>query len=254
MVPLVVVLGLATAGASAVLDIYDSPTDRDLVINVTGFQWAWSFEYPDAGIRSGEMVLPVGRAVLFKIRSKDVIHSFFIPEFRGKMDAIPGITNELRITPTQEGAYRTYCAELCGTSHAYMISDVRVVDEAAFEAWVQDQQEIARALVGQAALGRQYFEEMGCLGCHSMDGSAKTGPTFRGLFGSERTFSDGSTGVADEEYLRRAILERHADQVVDYPPNMPPPVELTDEEVEMIIEYIRGLAEGEGEEGGGEAR
>ena len=245
LVPLVVVLSLATAGASAVLDIYDSSKDQDMVINVTGFQWAWSFEYPEAGIRTGEMVLPVGRSVLFKIRSKDVIHSFFIPEFRVKMDAIPGIINELRITPTREGAYRTYCAELCGTSHAYMISDVRVVDEASFEAWVQDQQALVQALQGQAAVGRQYYEEKGCLGCHSTDGSAKTGPTFRRLFGSERTFSDGSTGVADEAYVRNSILAP-SDLLVDGFDNLMPPNyedQLDDEQIEAIIEFIKGLSE-----------
>jgi cytochrome c oxidase subunit 2 len=243
LVPLIVVLGLGAAGADALLDIYGDSDDQDLVVNVTGFQWAWSFEYPDYDFSSGELVLPVGRQTLFNIRSRDVIHSFFIPEFRVKMDAIPGITNELRVTPTQVGQYRSYCAELCGTSHAYMIAPVRVVEEADFEAWAQDQREIAQALEGQAALGRQVYEESGCLGCHSTDGTPKSGPTFRGLFGSERTFSDGSSEVAVEAYLRHSILNP-ADQIVEGFDNLMPAnyeEQLDDAQIEALIEFIRSL-------------
>jgi cytochrome c oxidase subunit 2 len=189
-------------------------------------------------------MLPVDSQTLLKIRSRDVIHSFFIPEFRVKMDAIPGITNELRVTPTKTGDYRAYCAELCGTSHAYMIATVHVLEQAEFEAWAQEQQAAVQALAGQAALGRQYYEEKGCLGCHSSDGAFLTGPTFQGLFGSERTFANGASAVADEEYLRNSIINPAGQVVEGLSDNLMPKNygdQLDDEQIAALIEYIKSL-------------
>lgn len=244
LVPLVVVLSLATAGTNALLDLQGSDSDQDLLVDVHGFQWAWSFEYPDYGFSSANLVLPVDRQTRFNIRSRDVIHSFFIPEFRVKMDAIPGITNELRVTPSQTGQYRAYCAELCGTSHAYMIATVQVLEQADFEAWAQEQQAAAQALAGQALLGRQYYEEKGCLGCHSSDGSPMTGPTFKGLFGSERTFADDSSAVADEAYLRNSIVNPGAQVIKGFPNDLMPTnygEQLDQEQIEALVEYIKSL-------------
>jgi len=110
-----------------------------LVVNVTGIQWAWIFEYPKYGVTSGELDLPVNRPVLFKLESKDVIHSFYVPEFRIKEDVVPGLNNELRITPTRIGDYTATCAEICGLGHSVMHAPVKVLSQADFDSWVAQQ-------------------------------------------------------------------------------------------------------------------
>jgi cytochrome c oxidase subunit 2 len=196
VIPLIIVLWVGGYGASALLDITRQPSEEELVVEVTGFQFAWSFDYPDFGFMSMELVLPVNRPVLFRIRSIDVIHSFWIPEFRIKTDAIPGVLNETRITPTEVGDYIAYCSELCGTRHAYMTAPVRVVEEPIFQEWVREQQEAAQAARAIVEEGKRYAQQFGCLGCHSTDGRPLAGPTFQGLFGSYTTFEDGTATAA----------------------------------------------------------
>ena len=135
VIPLVAVLYFGILGAQRLGDI-TTPAPQSMVIEVTAQQFAWSFNYPDYGITSAELVLPRGLQVDFKLKSLDVIHSFWVPEFRVKQDAVPGMTTELRITPSEVGEYKVRCAELCGTSHYAMLAPVRVVEAADFEAWV----------------------------------------------------------------------------------------------------------------------
>jgi cytochrome c oxidase subunit II len=138
IVPLIAVLIIAFIGAD-VLGAVERPEPRPLEVRVVSFQWAWSFEYPDYGIISPELVLPVDRQALLLLSSRDVIHSFWVPEFRVKQDALPGgddMVRPLRITPTQTGNYKVLCAELCGLGHAEMRADVRVVTPDEFEEWV----------------------------------------------------------------------------------------------------------------------
>ena len=210
-------------------------------MRVTGFQWAWRFEYPDLGVTSAELVLPVDRPVAFELTAADVIHSFWIPEFRIKMDAIPGRINRLVLTPDQIGTYRLRCAEMCGLKHAYMLADVRVVAEEEFQAWVQAQ---TGATLSPAERGRQVAEQAGCLACHSVDGAPSVGPTWKGLFGSTRTLADGSTAVADEAYLYESIVDPGAKVVEGFPDNVMPRTfgqSLTGEQIRDLIEYIKTL-------------
>lgn len=126
-------------------------TGADLVVDVTGFRWAWAAEYRDLGVTvtqagGGELVLPVGKTIRFEVNSTDVVHSFWIPAFRMKIDAIPGRTTFMVVEPTEEGSYeedeafRVQCAELCGLDHAKMWMPVRVVSQAEFDAWVREHQ------------------------------------------------------------------------------------------------------------------
>jgi cytochrome c oxidase subunit 2 len=237
-VPLILVLVLGGIGTKAVLDINRPAQAQELQVEVTGFQWAWTFGYPQyENILSDELVLPVNRPVLFALQSRDVIHSFFVPEFRIKMDAIPGETNELRLTPTQIGEYRTYCAELCGTSHSYMIARVRVVDDPVFDEWVQSKQAAIAAPKDPVAEGKNLYElKGGCKSCHSVDGSAGIAPTFKGLSGR-------SKAVADETYLRNSILNP-ASQIVQGFNNLMPATfgaQLSPEEINALIAYIQSL-------------
>lgn len=139
LVPLVIVLYLAFEGAVVLRDIGQPPATAELEVKVTAFQWGWRFDYSQYGITATELRLPVDRPVLFRLTSQDVIHSFWVPEWRVKQDAVPGMEQRLRVTPTEVGSYKAWCAELCGFAHSMMQAPVTVAEPAVFEAWVKEQ-------------------------------------------------------------------------------------------------------------------
>lgn len=136
-IPFLIVTALAIYGW-IVLDDIEAKQQDEMVVDVTGQQFTWTFKYVEAGVPSAELVLPVNRPVKFNIRTRDVIHSFWVPEFRLKQDAVPGLTTTMRVTPTKTGSWQGICAELCGIGHATMRNPVRVVEESAFESWLAD--------------------------------------------------------------------------------------------------------------------
>jgi cytochrome c oxidase subunit II len=142
-VPFLMVTALA-AYAWIVLDDIEASQPNELVVNVTGRQFTWSFEYPAREVSSTELVLPEGRPVDFRIRTQDVIHSFWVPEFRLKSDAVPGLTTKIRLTPDRIGRYQVVCAELCGIGHSTMRQNVRVVEESEFDDWLEEQAEASQ--------------------------------------------------------------------------------------------------------------
>jgi cytochrome c oxidase subunit 2 len=242
VIPLIMVLGMAYIGAQNLGEVRRVDPDA-MVVNVTGFQWGWSFEYPEYGITSKELYLPVNKQVLLKMTSRDVIHSFWVPEFRVKQDLMPGRVTQLRITPTLIGdTYKVRCAEICGTSHAYMEAPVIVVEKVAFESWVTQQQALA-AEAGQTPEGRglALVTANGCRGCHSIDGSAGVGPTWFQLAGSQVPLSGGGTVVADDAYLKESILQPQAKIVAGFEGQQMPVYTFTDEQVADIIAYLKTL-------------
>jgi cytochrome c oxidase subunit 2 len=225
-----------------------------MVVEVVGQQWSWYFVYPELDdLRTTELVLPVDHSIRLEMTSLDVLHSFWVPEFRVKQDLVPGQITELRITPTERGTYKTRCAEICGNQHAYMLADVRVLSDADFEGWVQENT-VDVAALSSVERGELWYTQFGCNACHSLDGTVVVGPSWQGLFGSERPLESGETVVADEEYLRSSILNP-MDQVVEgYAPSMPQNFaeQFAEEEakyegqvdiVEDLIAYIRSLNE-----------
>jgi cytochrome c oxidase subunit 2 len=220
------------------------PVDNAMVVKVTGIQWDWKFEYPEYGITTTELYLPVNKAVLLRMESTDVVHSFWVPEFRVKQDLVPGRVTELRITPNTIGGYKVRCAELCGTTHYDMVENVVVVDGSVFMAWVAEQQAIAAALNTPEAKGEALVKQNGCAACHSFDGTARpTGPTWFNLFGSIVQLSDGSTVTADEAFLRESIINPQATIVAGFPSPSPMPAysTFTEEDIANIIAYIKTL-------------
>ena len=191
-------------------------------IKVVGGQWYWRFEYPDYGIVSNEMYMPVDKQALLQLTSEDVIHSFWVPEFRVKQDLLPGenFVRELRVTPDLIGTYKVRCAELCGTQHAYMEAPVVVVSQEDFDAWVQ--QQLAAVGSDPVARGQVWAKNNGCLSCHSVDGGKGVGPTWQGLFGHPVTLVDGSTVTADETYLHTSIVDPNAQVVEGFTPGVMP--------------------------------
>lgn len=240
LIPLMAVIYLAYIGAVS-LGETRRIDPAALQVKVISGQWFWQYQYPEYGISSTDLYLPVDRQVVLQMTSNDVIHSFWVPEFRVKQDLVPGQTTELRITPTVTGDYKVLCAELCGLNHAYMEGLVRVVSEEDFQEWVAVQQSEAPA--DPAMRGQQLVQQYGCLACHSTDGSPKIGPTWAGLSGSPVRLNDGTTVMADREYLIEAIVNPNLHIVEGYSPNVMPPFAdtLDQTQVESIVTYIESL-------------
>lgn len=241
VIPLFVVVGMAFIGAQNLGETRRVDPDA-MVVNVTGFQWGWRFEYPDYGVSSDKLYLPVNKQALLKMTSTDVIHSFWVPEFRVKQDLVPGRITELRITPTIIGdTYKVRCAEICGTSHAYMENPVIVVDDAGFMAWVGEQQAMAAEAQTPEARGKALAAANGCTACHSIDGAAGVGPTWFQLAGSEVQLSGGATVVADDAFLAESILQPQAKIVAGFENQQMPAYSFTEEQIADIIAYIKTL-------------
>jgi cytochrome c oxidase subunit 2 len=241
IIPLVVVLIFAYMGAYSLGDIRRVDPDA-LVINVKAQQFVWTFEYPEYGIISKELHLPVNQQVVLKMQSADVIHSFWVPEFRVKQDVVPGRVTEYRITPTLIGDYKVRCAELCGSSHAYMEGPVIVDSRSDYNTWITGQAAIAaEAAKTPEGQGRLLTIRNGCIGCHSIDGAKMTGPTWFGLYGAEVELSDGTTVVADDAFLAESILNPKAKEVAGFAPTVMPPYALSETEIANIIAYLKTL-------------
>lgn len=178
----------------------------DLRIHVSGEQYFWriGYEQPDGSLveTANEVRLPVGSTAEFVLTSPDVIHSFWIPALGGKMDAIPGRTNVMRLEPTKPGVYRGVCAEFCGPSHALMAFDVRVVEPAEFEAWLAAQ--AAPARVREGAI----FQKAGCAGCHTVRGVSEMSSAGPDLthFASRRSLGAATLPMTPDN-LRRWLLD-----------------------------------------------
>lgn len=241
VIPLFIVLVFAYLGAYS-LGVTRRVDPNAMVINVKAQQFVWTFEYPEYGIISKELHLPVDRQVLLKMQSADVIHSFWVPEFRVKQDVVPGRVTEYRITPTLIGDYKVRCSELCGASHAYMESPVIVDSEVTYNAWISDQAAIAaEAAKTPEGQGKLLTVRNGCIGCHSVDGAKMTGPTWFGMYGASVELADGTTVIADDAYLAESILNPKAKEVAGYSPTVMPPYALTEEEISNIIAYFKTL-------------
>jgi cytochrome c oxidase subunit 2 len=213
-----------------------------MVVNVTGIQWSWKFEYPEYGVVSDELHIPVGRQVLLRMTSTDVIHSFWVPEFRVKQDLVPGRFTELRITPITEGNYMVRCAELCGTSHAYMEKPVIVSSQAVFAAWMDVQVALAEeAAQTPEGRGKALVTANGCAACHTLDGSKLIGPTWLGLAGSEVELVGGDVVIADDDYLFESIKDPQAKIVDGFESAKMPNYGFTDEQIADIIAYIKTI-------------
>jgi cytochrome c oxidase subunit II len=207
IIPLGTVVAFGLWGAIT-LDQITSPKEGEMVVEVTGRQWSWVFAYPDyEDIGSvTELRLPVDRTIKLEMESVDVLHSFWVPEFRVKQDLVPGMQTTLRITPTEIGEYRIVCAEICGFDHARMVAKVIVMSHQDFDAWVAENS-LNLAEMSPVERGQKWATDYGCIACHSLDGSPAAGPTWAGLWGREEFMADGTTVVVDEEYLRESILD-----------------------------------------------
>jgi cytochrome c oxidase subunit II len=240
LVPLAMVLYISYLGAMTLADI-NRADPKALEVNVIASQWAWRFEYPATGIVTNELVLPVNQQVLLHLHSLDVIHSFWVPEFRVKQDVLPGgpsMVRDLRVTPDLVGDYTVRCAEMCGKMHAYMESPVHVKSQADFDAWVAGQS--AAASNDPTKRGETWAKQYGCVGCHSVDGTTKVGPSWKGLYGSQVELADGATVTADDAYITESIKVPGAKIAKDFS-NIMPDLKVKDNQIADLIAYIKSL-------------
>ncbi len=241
IIPLITVVIYAYMGAYSLGQTRLITDPNAMVIKVTARQFAWTFEYPD-GFVSTELHLPIWKQVVLKMEAVDVIHSFWVPEWRIKQDVVPGRITEYRITPDLVGKFKVRCAELCGANHAYMEAFTVVTSQADYDQWVADQIELASAATPEGR-GKQLATSNGCLGCHSATAApGVSAPSWFGLFGEEVKLADGTTVTADEAYLTESMLNPSAKEVEGYSPTiMKPQDQLTPEQIADIIAFIKSL-------------
>lgn len=207
-------------------------------ITVRASMWKWDFEYPDGTVSTGELHVPVDRPVRLMMSSSDVIHSFFVPEFRVKQDVLPDRYSSVWFEATRVDTFQVFCTEYCGNGHSAMLADVVTHSQGEFEDWLESAG--AAEDLPLPELGERLYEQQMCVQCHSLDGSATIGPTFQGLFGSTETLADGSSIQVDENYLRESILEPGATIVEGFQNVMPAAYgSLSERQVSALIEFIR---------------
>jgi cytochrome c oxidase subunit 2 len=196
----------------------------------------WQFQHAGGQREINELHVPVGHPVKMTMASQDVIHSFYVPAFRIKLDVIPGRYMTLWFEATKPGVYHLFCAEYCGTAHSGMRGRVVVLPPTQYEEWLSSQ----RVVESMAALGERLFQQLGCTTCHGVEPLA---PALTGLFGSPVVLTNGATVVADESYVRESILNPRARIVAGYAPTMPTfQGQLSEEDLAQLVSYIKSLA------------
>jgi cytochrome c oxidase subunit 2 len=238
-VPILIVIVIFIWGFKVYLDINTPPANSYEVL-VTGQKWKWLFTYPNGHVDEN-LHVPIATPIRLVMTSEDVIHGFYIPAFRLKRDVVPGRYVKLWFQATKPGEYQIYCTQYCGTGHSDMWAKAVVHEPGGFERWLEDASNFL-AKMSPAQAGERLYRTRGCAQCHSVDGKAGTGPTFKMLFGHQVPLDGGKTVVADENYVRESILEPQATIVAGFQPVMPTfKGRLKDQEITAIIEYLKTL-------------
>ena len=226
-------------------DQYTTTPKNAVEINVTAKQWLWTFDYSNGKKTLNELYVPIGQPIRLVMQSDDVLHSFFVPAFRVKQDLMGNRYTYINFTATKEGVFDIYCTEYCGTAHSNMLGKVHVLSKEKFASWEDGSAkkvQKASSNLPPAEVGRQLYSDKGCVACHSIDGADGVGPTWKGLFGKNRIFADGTSILVDENYIKESILYPGEKIVEGYGPVMPSYKGLLeDSDITAIIEYIKSL-------------
>lgn len=234
IIPLFVFLVFFGWGAKIYFDNGDPPKNS-LQIYVVGKQWMWYVQHPDGQREIDELHVPAGRPVQLIITSQDVIHSFYMPAFRIKKDAVPGMYTTEWFQATKPGTYHLFCAEYCGTNHSHMIGSIYVMSPADYEQWLSG----GGRGETMAGAGEKLFTRLGCVNCHVVNARC---PNLNGVYMKQRPLADGRIITGDEAYLRESILDPGAKIVAGFPNIMPSFRGLvTEEGLLQLIAYIKSL-------------
>jgi cytochrome c oxidase subunit II len=243
IIPTVIVLVIFYFGFRGFLHMSVAPPNA-YEIQVTGKMWSWSFTYPNGYVAS-ELHVPVNVPILLVLNSEDVIHGLYIPAFRIKKDVVPGRYNRFWFQATQVSStdgYDIYCTQYCGQGHSQMRSKAFVHDLIGFKAWLEENSNWEKRMTPLEA-GRMLVNATGCLQCHSVDGTAKNGPTFKDLFGRDEPMNDGSAIHVDENYIAESILAPAAKVVRGYTVQMSSyRAQLKDRDINAIIQYLKSIS------------
>jgi cytochrome c oxidase subunit II len=256
VIPTILVMAIFFVGWKGFQYMRTVPPDA-MTIKVTARQWSWSFDYAN-GREDNVLKVPVEKPIKLLITSADVLHSLYIPAYRIKEDAVPGMQTYLWFLPDQLGSYDLFCTEYCGVGHSAMITKVEVMTQKDFDAWYSGKEETAEeAGEAKAAIhgptkkagtpesneGARLIQAKGCIACHTTDGTPKIGPSFKGVFGKQETVIHNGQErqiTVDEAFIKQTLLHPEIDRVKGFPPIMPSQQgQLTDKEINEIIEYIK---------------
>lgn len=237
IIPFFIFLGLFFWAADVFFAMSRPPADAT-EIYVVGKQWMWKIQHPDGRREINELHIPVGRPVKLVMTSQDVIHDFFVPDFRNKQDVVPGRYTTEWFKPTRPGRYHLFCSQYCGTDHSLMVGWVYVMEPAEHAKWLAGQP----APDSLVTMGERAFRTRGCSGCHAPNAAIRA-PLLDGIFGKPVPLSDGTLVTADDQYLRDSILLPNKQIAAGYDPVMPTyQGQIGDEELNAIIAYLKSLA------------
>jgi cytochrome c oxidase subunit II len=237
VVPTILVLGMFHYGWTSYRALRDAPAGG-LEVKVTARMWSWNFTYPN-GRKSDVLVVPVGVPVKLELSSVDVIHGFFVPAFRIKIDTVPGMTTHAWFKADKPGSHDIFCSVYCGLKHADMLSKVEAVTPEEYQRWLNEKPTAA------ANPGKSLMEKNGCLGCHSLDGTPSAGPTLKDVFGRTAVLvgKDGkeTTLTVDDAYLKAAITGDARGTLKGFDPIMPSYAgAFSDAELGQIVAFLKG--------------
>lgn len=238
VVPTLVCVFVAYYGFAVYHDMRTPPVDP-VEINVEGYQWGWNYIHANGKKAAKELYVPVGKPVRLILSSRDVNHSFFLPAMRVKEDVLKGTYHYLWFTPTKTGDFPIFCAEYCGREHSGMLGTLKVVSPEQYQDYINDRrkEELSPVQIGEQGYGQR------CIACHSVDGSPRIGPSFKGLYGKTEQFEDGGSASVDDNYIRESILDPQKHVVKGYSAVKMTSFagQLSDEELNGLIAYIKSL-------------
>jgi cytochrome c oxidase subunit 2 len=235
-IPLVLVTIMFVWASKLFLDQAIPPIGAEEVY-VVGKQWMWKVQHPNGRREINELHVPVGRPVKLTLSAQDVIHSFFIPSFRVKQDAVPGRYTTMWFQPSKAGEYLLFCAEYCGTDHSRMIGRVVVMEDMDYQNWLG-----GTTAENPVDAGRKLFVQYDCSSCHE-SGQRQRCPTLGGLYGTEILLDNGQKVLFDEAYIRESVLFPNAKIAAGFPAVMPTfRGQLSEEQILALIAYIKSLS------------
>jgi cytochrome c oxidase subunit II len=247
-IPLILIVGMFHVSYSAYINNAIAG-EGAVEIRVRGARWNWSYQYPNGEGEGGSLYLPVNRPVRLVMSSADVLHSFYIPAFRLKRDTVPGMYSQIAFTPNKLGEAQIFCAEYCGAAdtgngyakgHYGMGGIAYIVSQAEFDKHIE---ELAKKPENKttAEWGKDLVGKAGCATCHSVDGTAGTGPSWKGIYGHAGKLQEGNDYVANDAYIKESILKPQAKVVANYGNGNMPAFVFKDEKLDAIIEYMKTL-------------
>jgi cytochrome c oxidase subunit 2 len=244
IIPFIIAMGIFVWGSSLYYTMYHPPAEG-LEIYVVAKQWMWKFQHLDGQREINELHVPLGRKVKITMTTEDVIHSFYVPAFRIKLDVVPGKYSTVWFEATKPGRYHLFCSQYCGTGHSRMIGWIEVMEASEYQSWLAG----GAAEGSLASSGEKLFQQLACITCHRSDAQGR-GPVLQGLFGKEVLLQNGGKVIANEGYIRESILNPRAKIVAGFQPIMPTfQGQVSEEQLLQLVAYIKsigGKAPGEG--------